>query len=76
MGAYLLRVLGSGDRPIARATHPPNRQMQAYVWRWNIEVTFDEVRACLGFETPRDWSAPHLADHFGASRLEAACYAA
>jgi hypothetical protein len=26
------------------------------VARWNIEVTFDEVRAHLGFETQRHWS--------------------
>jgi hypothetical protein len=25
-------------------------------WRWNIEVTFEELRACLGFETQRQWS--------------------
>ena len=25
--------------------------------RWNIEVTFEEVRAHLGFETQRHWSA-------------------
>jgi hypothetical protein len=27
-----------------------------YVGRWNIEVTFEEVRAHLGFETQRHWS--------------------
>jgi len=29
------------------------------VWfclRWNIEITFEELRACLGFETQRQWS--------------------
>jgi hypothetical protein len=25
-------------------------------WRWNIEVTFEELRAFLGFETQRQWS--------------------
>lgn len=28
-----------------------------YTGRWNIEVTFEEVRAHLGFATPRNWSA-------------------
>jgi hypothetical protein len=27
-----------------------------YLGRWNIEVTFEEVRAHLGFETQRHWS--------------------
>jgi hypothetical protein len=27
-----------------------------FVLRWNIEVTFEEVRAHLGFETQRQWS--------------------
>ncbi len=27
-----------------------------FAWRWNIEVTFEELRACLGFETQRQWS--------------------
>lgn len=27
-----------------------------FVARWNIEVTFDEMRAHLGFETQRQWS--------------------
>jgi hypothetical protein len=30
----------------------------AFVLRWNIEVTFAEVRAHLGFETQRHWSRP------------------
>jgi hypothetical protein len=32
---------------------------QLLIWvvaRWNIEVTFEEVRAHLGFETQREWS--------------------
>jgi hypothetical protein len=28
----------------------------SYADRWNIEVFFEEVRACLGFETQRGWS--------------------
>ena len=27
-----------------------------FVGRWNLEVTFEEIRACLGFETQRHWS--------------------
>ncbi len=27
-----------------------------FVCRWNIEVTFEELRAQLGFETQRQWS--------------------
>ena len=27
-----------------------------YAERWNIEVLFEEIRACLGFETQRGWS--------------------
>lgn len=27
-----------------------------YIARWQIEVTFEEIRACLGFETQRQWS--------------------
>jgi hypothetical protein len=27
-----------------------------FIGRWNIEVTFEEVRAHLGFETQRQWS--------------------
>ena len=27
-----------------------------FVQRWNIEVTFEEIRAHLGFETQRQWS--------------------
>jgi hypothetical protein len=30
--------------------------LQWFVGRWNIEVTFAEVRAQLGFETQRQWS--------------------
>ena len=30
--------------------------LKEYVLRWNIEVTFEEIRAYLGFETQRQWS--------------------
>jgi DDE superfamily endonuclease len=32
-----------------------------YVFRWNIEVTFEEARAHLGLETQRQWSTPAIA---------------
>jgi Transposase DDE domain len=33
----------------------PNRIVELYALRWNIEVTFEETRALLGFETTRHW---------------------
>lgn len=35
----------------------PEQIMAWYLLRWNIEVTFEEMRACLGLETQRHWSA-------------------
>ena len=32
-----------------------------FVLRWNIEVTFEEVRMHLGFETQRQWSDKAIA---------------
>jgi hypothetical protein len=32
-----------------------------YVFRWNIEVTFEEARAHLGLEIQRQWSTPAIA---------------
>ena len=32
-----------------------------FVLRWNIEVTFEELRTHLGFETQRQWSTPAIA---------------
>jgi hypothetical protein len=34
----------------------PEQIVACYARRWNIEVFFEEVRACLGFETQRGWS--------------------
>ena len=34
----------------------PEQIATCYAQRWNIEVFFEEVRACLGFETQRGWS--------------------
>lgn len=41
------------------ATDPNANSWQIITWfimRWNIEVTFEEVRAHLGFETQRQWN--------------------
>ena len=38
---------------------PPAQILEWFVLRWNIEVTFEEVRAHLGVETQRQW--PDLA---------------
>lgn len=35
---------------------PADRIVSLYTGRWSIEVTFQEVRAHLGFNTPRNWS--------------------
>jgi hypothetical protein len=35
---------------------PPQQILAHYKERWNMEVTFEEVRAHLGFETQRHWS--------------------
>jgi DDE superfamily endonuclease len=35
---------------------PPEQIVSLYTGRWSIEVTFQEVRAHLGFHTPRNWS--------------------
>lgn len=34
-----------------------NQIVSLFTGRWSIEVTFQEVRAHLGFNTPRNWSA-------------------
>ena len=36
--------------------HMPEQIINWFVLRWNIEVTFEEVRAHLGVETQRQWS--------------------
>ena len=35
----------------------PDPIVSLFTTRWSIEVTFQEVRAHLGFNTPRNWSA-------------------
>jgi len=37
-------------------TNTPLFILKSFVSRWNIEVTFEELRAYLGFETQRQWS--------------------
>jgi hypothetical protein len=39
----------------------PEEILGSFVARWNIEVTFEEIRAHLGFETQRHWSARAVA---------------
>lgn len=34
----------------------PEQIITLFVARWRIEVTFEELRTCLGFETQRQWS--------------------
>ena len=34
----------------------PGQILQWCLWRWQVEVTFQEVRAHLGVETQRQWS--------------------
>lgn len=41
-------------------TMPPEQIVSLYTGRWSIEVTFQEVRAHLGFHTPRNWSRPSV----------------
>jgi hypothetical protein len=40
----------------SEVTMAPEAILGFYVARWNIEVTFEEVRAHLGLETQRHWS--------------------
>jgi hypothetical protein len=37
-------------------TMAPGRVVELFVWRWSLEVTFEEVRRHLGVETQRQWS--------------------
>ena len=39
----------------------PVKIVEYFVLRWNIEVTFEEIRAHLGFETQRQWSDKAIA---------------
>jgi hypothetical protein len=37
-------------------TMTPARVIELFVWRWSLEVTFEETRRHLGVETQRQWS--------------------
>ena len=56
----LVRCPGQTGRPHAffctDQDATPAQLLAWYVGRWNIEVTFAELRAHLGFETQRQWS--------------------
>ena len=41
--------------------HTATQIVEWFVLRWNIEVTFEEVRAHLGVETQRQWSDQAIA---------------
>ena len=38
------------------STRNPAHILQWFLWRWQVEVTFQEVRTHLGVETQRQWS--------------------
>src|SRR5262249_6711577 len=42
-------------------TLSPERIIELYIRRWNLEVTFEEVREHLGVETQRQWSDKAIA---------------
>ncbi|GAC1402043.1 MAG: hypothetical protein NVSMB65_19290 [Chloroflexota bacterium] len=52
-------------RPLALLCTDPNvsaeQILRLYLLRWNVEVTFEELRAHLGLETQRQWSTPAIA---------------
>ena len=55
---------GRRDPQALLCTNPdwkPTAILAAYLQRWQVEVTFQEVRAHLGVETQRQWSAPAIA---------------
>ncbi len=39
----------------------PERIIELYIQRWNLEVTYEEVREHLGVETQRQWSDKAIA---------------
>lgn len=56
---YLVDREGQHQDTCLFATDPrlsPQDIVGAYIQRWSIEVTFEEVRAHLGFETTRQWT--------------------
>lgn len=55
-GIHRTEVFYSTDTELA-----PESIIEYYVRRWNIEVTFEESREHLGFETQRQWSDRSIA---------------
>ncbi len=60
----------------------PRQILQWFLWRWQVEVTFQEVRAHMGVETQRQWSdlaitrtTPVLLGLFSITTLLAHCRA-
>lgn len=57
---YLDERTQAYSKPAALLCSDPSVEpMQMLAWflgRWSIEVTFEEMRACLGFETQRQWA--------------------
>jgi hypothetical protein len=57
---YLDERTQTYSQPAALLCSDPSVEpMQILAWflgRWSIEVTFEEMRACLGFETQRQWA--------------------
>jgi hypothetical protein len=45
----------------ASAAVPPEELVSTYILRWNLEVSFEELRAHLGFETQRGWAHQTIA---------------
>ena len=57
---FVHEVQGTHRHEYLYATDPtlrPDHIVSLFASRWNIEVTFQEVRAHLGFTTQRNWSA-------------------
>jgi len=56
----LVRAPDNSIKPAAFFCSDPKTEplfiLKLFVSRWNIEVTFEELRAHLGFETQRQWS--------------------
>ena len=52
---------GQRDPQALLSTNAPRTLLAWYLQRWQAEVTFQEVRAHLGVETQRQWSAPAIA---------------
>ncbi len=60
IGWVLVRTPDHSLKPAAFFCSDPSLApliiLKWFVYRWNIEVTFEEMRAHLGFETQRQWS--------------------